>query len=353
MVQSQKTNIPPKILPKSQLHALMQKLSKDFTVYTPKKKGSTYEFEIFDENELDLTLYQNTRVPPKKLLFPQNEILFSFKKVDGEVEIIEPKEPEGKQIVFGIRNCDARSFQILDIFFASGKYSDPYYFKRRNRTIFIGLACNSPFSTCFCTAVGGDPHSSDGCDVLFVDIGDSYIVHTISEQGTVFSDYLQEYQAAEGKHKQKQEQLGEKARQSIKFQSDLGNIENDLDQIFDANLWSEINQSCISCGSCSFVCPTCHCFDVQDEETKVDGQRIRLWDHCQSCLFTLETSGHNPRKSGSARTRQRTYHKFNYYLKNYNIIGCVGCGRCIKGCPAGQDIRKTLQSVMEIAAKSK
>jgi len=198
MVQTPKANIPPKILPKSQLHALMHKLSQDFTVYTPKKKGSTYEFDLFDENELDLTLYQNTRVPPKKLLFPQNEMLFSFKKVDGKVELNEPKEPEGKQIIFGIRNCDARSFKILDIFFASGKYSDPYYFKRRNRTIFIGLACNTPFSTCFCTAVGGDPHSSEGCDVLFVDIGESYIVHTITELGAEFSDYLKDLYETQG-----------------------------------------------------------------------------------------------------------------------------------------------------------
>ncbi|TFH31281.1 MAG: 4Fe-4S ferredoxin [Promethearchaeota archaeon] len=297
MIQSSITKMPPKILPKSQLHDLLQKLSKDFTVFTPKKKGSTFEFDFFNENEQDFTLYQNTRVPPKKLLFPQNEVLFSFKKSQEGVEINEPIEPEGKQIVFGIRNCDTRSFKILDIFFSSGKYSDPYYFKRRNRTIFIGLACNTPFSTCFCTAVGGDPHSSEGYDVLFADIGDSYIVHAISELGASLSEFLQDYPNAKKKDLQIQENLGDNARKSIAFKSNLENIDKDLDLLFNNDLWSEITQSCLSCGSCSFICPTCHCFDVQDEETKTEGQRVRLWDHCQSSIFTLETSGHNPRKS--------------------------------------------------------
>jgi len=143
------------------------------------------------------------------------------------------------------------------------------------------------------------------------------------------------------------EELSYKAEKAITVTLDASNIEKSLDNIFESKIWSETSRICINCGSCTFICPTCHCFDVQDEMEKGSGKRIRLWDTCQFELFTQEASGHNPRGVAFARTRQRLYHKFNYYVKNYELIGCVGCGRCITNCPVSHDIRETLESVIQ------
>ena len=356
MAQNVNSNQPSfqksKRIQKSEFNTFLQKLEQDFTLFLPKKTKTVDSFEKYEGNIDNFSTFQNTRIPPKKILFPQNEKLFSYKKTGDQVEIIKNEEEKDKNIIVGIRICDARSFSVLDTFFASGKYQDTHYLNRRKNTLLIGLACNTPASTCFCTSVGGDPYSSEGLDALLIDIGDSYLITITSQSGEILTDYLDSYPKAPKKYSKILQEQATQARNLMNSPPDITNIKENLDKLFENNLWEEVSQSCISCGSCSFICPTCHCFDIQDENTKTGGERVRIWDHCQSSIFTLETSGHNPRKSGRERTRQRVYHKFNYYLKNYSILGCIGCGRCIRACPAGQDIRRTLTSIQKISQQN-
>ena len=107
---------------------------------------------------------------------------------------------------------------------------------------------------------------------------------------------------------------------------------------------------CLGCGTCAFLCPTCTCFDVVDEDDHYNhrGKRIRLWDTCQFCIYTQHTSGHNPRDSIIERCRNRILHKFSYYPKNYGMLGCVGCGRCIQLCPVNNDLRDIIKKIILI-----
>jgi Fe-S-cluster-containing hydrogenase component 2 len=115
--------------------------------------------------------------------------------------------------------------------------------------------------------------------------------------------------------------------------------------LYDSPIWQEIANKCIACGTCTYVCPECHCFNIEDRALADGGERVRAWDACMYTLFTQHASGHNPRPDQAARWRQRTSHKFAYLPRNVGMYGCVGCGRCVLACPVRLDIREVLRSV--------
>ena len=118
--------------------------------------------------------------------------------------------------------------------------------------------------------------------------------------------------------------------------------------MYDDPFWDELHLKCLGCGACTYLCPTCHCFDIVDEGNAVRGKRVRNWDTCQFALFTHHTSGHNPRQSGKERMRQRVMHKFNYFVENQGEIACVGCGRCVRNCPVNLDIRAVIEGIRRV-----
>jgi heterodisulfide reductase subunit C len=125
-------------------------------------------------------------------------------------------------------------------------------------------------------------------------------------------------------------------------------ISEKLDKIFEDKLWRDISLKCLSCGICTYLCPTCHCFDMQDETTLKNGARVRVWDTCMNPEYTIHASGHNPRPTRMNRTRNRVYHKFSYIPKNHKVIACVGCGRCINECPVNIDIIDVIEQAREV-----
>ena len=128
---------------------------------------------------------------------------------------------------------------------------------------------------------------------------------------------------------------------------ELDGVSKKLESSFESPFWDDIHQTCLACGICTFLCPTCHCFAFSDERLDSKGERIRLWDSCQYPAFTLEASGHNPRVSGMERMRQRIMHKFSYYVENFDEVACVGCGRCVANCPVNLDLRETIKLIKE------
>ncbi|MHA1146279.1 MAG: 4Fe-4S dicluster domain-containing protein [Candidatus Helarchaeota archaeon] len=334
-----------RMISKNKLNTLLKEFSKDYTVHVPQMMESFTEFKEFQEPFIGFSNYSNTRIPPKSILFPQKETLFRFKNEANEMIIEENAEGSSEQIIFGIRSCDARSFRILDTFFSSGDYRDTYYFQKRDKTTIVGLACQYPLTTCFCTVVGGDPFSKEGLDALLVELEDKFFFEPITERGKKLLRYMTEFDVPSENDMEKIEMMSSDSKEIITFNADLDGIEKKLDNLFDSEIWVDHGMKCLGCGSCSYLCPTCHCFDVQDEKENNGGVRIRFWDSCQFPLFTLHGSGHNPRITGKERSRQRIFHKFNYYLKNYNLIGCVGCGRCIQVCPVNNDLRETLATI--------
>jgi len=343
-----------KILEKKSLPLWMEKLNA-WTVYAPRKdENERWNYEIIDHAPASLELAVTT-LPAKALIFPQREVFLEFSKtIEGNRETLEVREvlPNGKPfVIFGVRPCDARAIWLLDRVFG-GDFTDPYYWKRRSQASLIGLACHTPpWENCFCLSVEGSPHGEEGLDILLTDLGDSYYVKTLSTNGEKLVQAARElFKEPQPDDKKKVQARHAEARKKL-VRGVKGTKKERaaaLQGLFDSSLWDEESMSCIQCGICTYLCPSCHCFDINDEVDSISplrGKRVRTWDNCQFPDFTMHSSGHNPRPDKASRLRQRVLHKFRYFVENFDQVMCTGCGRCISLCPVGIDIIKVLDKV--------
>ena len=343
-----------KLLKKDQIGKLYNDLNSEYNFFAPIKKKGNISFEKI-ENPDDIILdYLNTKIPPKAVLFPQMEVLFEYSLDDKEVEITDRQDLDNKILIFGIRPCDSYSLELLANFFSfHGNWKDELYLKKKENTTLIGIGCNTPRTTCFCTSVNGHPFNKENMDVFLTDLGDYYLVEGITDKGKNLIKKLSWLPDAKDTDVKKSQELANQAEESIVSHVDAKGAVKILETNFTHPVWDEISEACVGCGTCAYMCPTCTCFDVIDETDQYNnrGKRIRIWDTCQSCLYTMETSGHNPRNSKIQRCRNRIMHKFSYYPKNYDLLGCVGCGRCVYLCPVNNDLRVILDKINKIEKK--
>ena len=325
------------VLPKDSLSKFITEILKKNRVFAPVQNNDLISYsQIQKPSEINLD-FLNSQMPPKEILFQQTETMFKF--TPGSKGKIDPiKIDDAQTVIFGIRPCDAKSFAILDFVFEQD-YEDPYYLTKRKNTVLIGLSCTHPAVNCFCTSLDGSPASAKYVDILFTDIGEKYFVEISSEKGKkFFKNYNTSFKPATDADEKKKQEIEKKSINAIKRHQKNEGIAEKLEKIFDYPFWKNIAQKCLGCGTCTYLCPTCHCFDIQDETTSSQGARIRIWDNCMNPEYTLHASGHNPRPARTNRVRNRVYHKYNYYPKNFDIIACVGCGRCVDKCPINIDI---------------
>jgi ferredoxin len=336
-----------KILSKEKVADAIKELSK-FRLIAPARSDEVVLFKPVEDPEEVYLDYGNSTVPPKMVPFPQTETMFRF--TVGSPELQEKNvEDEGTTVVFGLRPCDARAMSIVDKLF-SWDYDDPYYLKRRELTTLVGMACVEPPSVnCFCTSLGGSPFGTEGLDLLLTDMGDHYLVQALTDKGKKLEETLSsQLEEAGADEEKKAKEMALEAEEKIRRSIDTDGIPEKLPALWDNELWKKVSAACLGCGICTFLCPTCHCFDIQDEvEESGEGRRCRMWDSCMFSEYTVHASGHNPRPTRKERTRNRINHKYSYYPEHFEDIACVGCGRCINLCPVNIDILDILEQVVE------
>lgn len=345
-----------KILAKKDFPQWLKKLVGSHTVYAPLPEGDIWNYKVVSDSANVNLDFLNTTVPPKGIIFPQREVFLEFQTSSGEKgETLEVTEvtPEDKPVaVFGVRPCDGKSFALQDKVFG-GEFVDPYYSKRRNQTTLVGLACTTPPSpNCFCSSVGGSPHSKDGLDILLTDLGDRYFVESLTPKGEkLIGEAKALFPQAKPKDKKDAEGIhAEAAKKLSRRIKDLDKVPEKLKGMFESPFWDDEAMSCLRCGICTYLCPTCHCFDLNDEvesSSPLQGKRVRTWDTCQFPDYSMHSSGHNPRPNKASRLRQRMYHKFRYFADTHKNYLCTGCGRCVSLCPVGIDIIKVLEKVRD------
>ena len=338
-----------RLINKAALPSLIGKLSATTRVYGPVREGDYVVFRLLQEGEEPLTDYSNSRNAPKQFFFPPREELLKYTRQGQDFALAQGGGSTDEAVLFGVRPCDARSFVLLDMVFDQKQYRDPNYVDRREKTTVITLACvHPPYTTCFCTAVDGSPCSGEGADLLLTDLGEDYLAEFLTPKGERLLPSFGDLPAAGAAAAERQAEIAARAAGEIKVAPPAKKIKPILDRSFEHPFWDTIHGKCLRCGTCTYLCPTCHCFDISDETKGDQGVRIRNWDSCMYSLFTKAASGHNPRPSQKERWRQRVMHKFKYYVDNFGAMSCVGCGRCVQLCPVNIDIRKIISDIAEL-----
>jgi len=338
-----------KILKKNEFDKWVQQLQ-SYKILIPQQKGDIWEYsEINPKQKIELS-HCLTVQSPKESIFPQTETLFEFSDENGTYSLIEADAPKDTTLIFGLKPCDAKAVTLMDKVF-SGDFKDSYYWKRRNQTLLVGFSCNTPPSkNCFCTSVDGSPFGKEGLDILITDQGEYYYIEAITENGKQLVNIANNlFKKPEDKQRTENKKLKADAEKKIKRHiEDVKKIPGKLKNMFDSPFWQTESMSCIRCGICTFLCPTCHCFDINDEThstSPLKGKRVRTWDNCQFPDFTMHSSGHNPRPGRPSRLRQRIMHKYQYFVEWHDQYQCTGCGRCVSKCPVGIDIIEVLNKV--------
>jgi ferredoxin len=334
-----------KKISKKDIARLLEAWSRQFRVLAPSRASGVAEMAEWDGKDTSfLDWYRNTVIPPKASFLPQMEEMFRFQK-DKEGYRIEPPSKNGqRQLIFGIRPCDARAMAILDLTFEQA-YEDPYYLEKRKNAILVGLGCTNPCESCFCTSMGTSPTDSTDVDLMLIDIGDEFIIEEVTNKGKELMAKASGLKEATKEDETKAKQSKETAYKKVTRKLDAKDIVDRLQASFDdEEFWSKTAAKCISCGICTLLCPTCYCFDINDELVKGEGTRFRNWDSCGFPLYT-KMPMENPRSEKWRRVRQKVCHKYEFYPMTFDVIACTGCGRCIRLCPVNWDITQVIESV--------
>jgi len=330
-----------------ELKPFLDAIAQQMELYVPKKSNAHYVFTRYEPSGQTQVEFSNIRActPVKEFLFPLRELAAVFP---------EPFEPEQIKpfAVFGLKQCDLRSIEILDKVFLEEEFEDPFYAGRRQKMFIISSDCFEPGKSCFCNVLGGQPFARTGFDLNVSQVKDGFIIEAGSQKG---NDFLQKHSALfmampvgalveRDKNRAETQKQLEQNNAELKLDAPVQEV---VSSGYDSDVFDEEAKTCVECQACTRVCPTCHCFYLYDTRQKDYFSKMKMWDSCMRLAYAKVAGGANPRKILGDRLRHRLMHKFSYFLDRYGIDMCVGCGRCVDAESGGVDIRAVLKKLNE------
>ena len=333
---------------KENLSALFQSIAENQELYLPVEVSGQVNFKAWTQDANVSLETLKTVKSPKDAFFPQSENLYTVQR-EGKKLSIEPQAlKEQNFVVFGMKACDIQGVKVLDNVFLSDPI-DSFYAARREHGTIVAMACHEPEESCFCKAFGIDC-AEPAADVATWMVEGELYWKALTEKGEALTKAVESLLVeADGADAEKLE-AEKNAIHTIVEKLPYSNLSLEgwngdaLTEKFNSPVWEELYKPCLACGTCTFVCPTCQCYDTKDYDTGHGVKRYRCWDSCMYSDFTMMAHGNN-RTSQLQRFRQRFMHKLVYYPANNNgMYSCVGCGRCVEKCPASLNIVKVIKA---------
>jgi sulfhydrogenase subunit beta (sulfur reductase) len=284
----------------------------------------------------------------KQIFFPPRTPIFSLIK-NGGWKTRPSIDPAGRFALIGVRPCEIAAIKIQDLAFLRVDFADPVYQERRKNAFILAVNCLHPGGTCFCASMGTGPQLSGGFDLGLTELDEAFLMEIGSATGAGIAKGLA-VQKADPALLAKARQGLDAAKNKMGRQLDTSDLPDVLLKKLEHPEWAAVAKRCLSCASCTLVCPTCFCWDTLDHSSLngVETERERVWDSCFNPGYSYQAGG-NTRPNVRSRYRQWLTHKLGTWKQQYGVLGCVGCGRCITWCPVKIDLTEEIPALRKEA----
>jgi formate hydrogenlyase subunit 6/NADH:ubiquinone oxidoreductase subunit I len=327
---------------------LLEELKKSYEVYIPIKKDQQLFYKRYTTFTDEVVIGEVRSFEPLKAFFTRAR----EKVADGFKPDI-PHLTDKPYCIVGVKNCDLQSLKVQDYVFKNHDYQDPFYIKNRENNLIISADCTYAIKTCFCLALGNQPHPESDFDINLSQVKGGFVVEVGSQKGqelidknsVLFEDAKDELIFERESQRTK---VVKEVEKSIKDEDTPHKklFKGIIEKNYESDIWQDEAKACVECGACNAICPMCHCFLLYDQKDEGRMERLRIWDSCMIKDYARVAGGMNPRPQLWMRLRNRFEKKFDFFPKIANIYACTGCGRCISACPAKIDIRKVLRRLV-------
>lgn len=341
------------VIDKSDFWTVLDGLSGTHEVYVPVKKGTQRFYKRYKNisSEDEVVTGEVRPFEPLKAFFSaaREKVAEGFRA--------EPPVTHSKPFaIVGVKACDLKGFKVQDYVFKNDGCKDPFYIKNREENLIISADCTCAIDTCYCIALGIKPSPEGDFDLNLSEIETGFVVEVGSEKGRAIveknSSLFKEAQEKwMGVRDSKRDQVYAEVEANLK-KFDVPRqdaFDKIIERNYESKMWDEEARTCVECGACNTICPTCHCFLLYDQKDEAKMARLRAWDSCMLKDFARVAGGANPRGKLWMRLRNRFEKKFDFFPKVAGVYACTGCGRCISACPAKIDIRKVLRRLVNNA----
>jgi NAD-dependent dihydropyrimidine dehydrogenase PreA subunit len=325
-------------IPRESIPRAVSILQNTYRVVAPVPRGKSFVFAAKPDPQAVTLDYTTTILPLKKFFLPPNDVLLSYNRRTQAVSV-----PEGQRaptLFFGVHNYELQGLLRLDHAFRTG-VPDETYLRKREGCLFVGVSYE-PDEYHFSDSVGIPAHLKEGLDLFLTRLGGVYRVEVLTEKGKGIAAALAPLM----------EDCDGAAEPVVHFKNKLKQSVAGIREVFHGAynhpVWAKTARECYSCGTCNIACPTCYCFDVDDQTLlgSDDGVRLRKWDSCQFLSFTTVAGGEAFREKRKDRVRHRMSRKFAYITDDKGRPFCVGCGRCVRQCTARINIVDVMNALL-------
>ncbi|MCI0521074.1 MAG: 4Fe-4S dicluster domain-containing protein [Chloroflexi bacterium] len=282
----------------------------------------------------------------KQFFYPPRSTLLTFSRNGKGWDFHPNQEIAPSLALIGVRPCELSAILIQDRVFLREEWSDPIYRSRRQAAFILAVNCLHPGGTCFCASMGTGPRAETGYDLCLTELEDVFLVQIGSEAGRMALAGLPVQPASAYLLQAANKGLEDARKRMGRVLPEQETLSDYLLENLEHPHWDVVAKRCLSCGNCTQVCPTCFCWDATDQPDLSGNAttRVRTWDSCFNPDYSYIAGG-NSRPNARSRYRQWLTHKLASWSRQFDISGCVGCGRCITWCPAGIDLTEEVAAL--------